>query len=545
MKTKLSKLVAFLLAATVTLSFVGCSDDDKNNDSKDTSAANTSSTTKNDEKTLDSIEKVSSFNYMGIGTGKSDEEYQNSYVAKLLEEETGYKVNYNQPPSDLTDAMTAINNIFLVKEDYQAVLTSKDQFYSLMAANALYDITELVGMTKNLKDAIPDLGWDMASKNGKIYGIPTKSPKLSANTAICYRLDWLKEYNEENPNDQIPLPSEENDFTMTTSDFKKMLEYFSTKVPEGYKAMNVDTNNVYLEVILPAFGIYGEWAEVDGKVEYIINQPGFEDYVAYMQELFDEGLISYQATSGDANSVKLLQSRSIGAGKVAHWNAVTIEKSDESPTDDNIGYTKVLIPDSAKGDTSKVRMWAKESYEYFTCIPKFAEPEQAAAVIDWADKKLDPDLFRRFTIGEEGKTYELKDGKYFPILPLFDEQHGLADKYLNGTREEYGDYWLCRTRKSEAQNKLYSVIDYDIDKIAIMNPIDFMPPNDVYDQYYSGVNIDIKTILVKTLFQDASARSSLDDAIATWNNNNGSEITQAVNEWYQNWPNKDTFQYVD
>lgn len=81
-------------------------------------------------------------------------------------------------------------------------------------------------------------------------------------TAICFREDWLEEYNKENPEDEIPVPSEENGYSMTTSDFKKMLLYFKEKVPQGGYPMTVDVNNVYVENILPAFGIYQEWADV-------------------------------------------------------------------------------------------------------------------------------------------------------------------------------------------------------------------------------------------------------------------------------------------
>ncbi|MGL4337183.1 MAG: hypothetical protein ACRCST_09850, partial [Turicibacter sp.] len=354
----------------------------------------------------------------------------------------------------------------------------------------------------------------------------------------------LKEYNEANPDKAIAIPSEENGYTMTTTEFKEMLTFFKGKVPTGGAAMSVDMNGVFLEGILPAFGVYNEWADVNGQLEYFINQPGFENYLAYMQDLFAAGLISYQATSNDANTVKQLQAQNVGAGRVPHWNAVTIEKTDTQEIDENIGYLRVLVPDDAKGDTSKVRMMAKDGYSYYTVIPKFATPEQAAAVVDWSDKKLEKELFTKATIGTEGETFEIKDGNYYPINPAFDEQQGLSDKYLTGTREEdYSKMWLARTRKTQAQDKIFSVIVHDMKNTGILSPVMVMPPNDVYDNYFTGADIEVKTNLITAIYQTGSS-ATLEDIQAVWEANYGNDIDDAVAQWYSTWELKDSFNPV-
>lgn len=487
-------------------------------------------------------ETVDSFRYYGMATGLTTEEYNQSPIAKLVEEHTGYKVAYDQQPADTSDAQNAITNIFMTRSDYQAVIVSKNQFYSLLAMDALKDITPYVDQSVNLKDQISGFGWDTAKKNGSIYGIPVKDARKSSDVGIAFREDWLREYNAEHPDAAIDVPSKENGYTMTASDFKTMLTYFKTKVPKGGKAMNVDVNGVFLENILPAFGIEQQWVDVDGKLEYYINQPGFEDYMDYMQGLFDEGLISYQATSGDPSCVKLLQARTIGAGRIPHWNAVTIEKSDAGDVDDGIGYISVLVPDEYKGQPDKVKMFAREAYAYYTVIPKYASDAQAAAVVDWADKKLEKDFFLNLVLGKENETFTIKNGEYYPILPQFDEQRGIADKFLDGTREEdYSKYWLCRTRKTPAQDKMFSRINYNIDKYGVKDPTTVMPPNDVYDNYFSGAVTEVTTALIKSLYQSES-RPSLGDVQQVFKANKGDEITDAVNSWYTSWTEKDQFQ---
>lgn len=552
MKKRVKKSLAMLLLTTGMFSLMACNKKPSGDETvaptkageESNGAGENNAGGTQEAKSLDDYEKVSEFNYFSIASGVETEQLNNSVSAKLVEEQTGYKVTYDQAPADATDAQTAITNIFLLKSDYQAVKVTKAQFYTLLELDALADITEYVDASKNLKEQIADFGWQTATKDGKIYAIPQKNPMNTNNVAICYRVDWLNEYNTANPGNEIPVPSEENGYSMTLTDYKTMLTYFATKVPQGGKAMAVDTNGVYLENILPAFGIYQEWAEVDGKLTYVANQPGFADYMAYIKDLYDSGLIQYQATSNDSGVVKSLQAQTVGAGRIAHWNANTVEASETASTNDNIGYITALIPDANKGDASAVRVFSTEGYAYYTVIPKYASKEQAAAVIDFADKKLEKDFFIKLVLGEEGVTYTVENDEYYPILPAFDESQGLADKFMDGTREEdYTKYWLCRTRKTPAQNKMFSIANFNIVNTGIQNPTSIMPPISEYDTYYSFAHVEVINQLVKTLYQ-TGVNTTVDEIKAVFSGNNGDEVTNAVNNWYSTWESKDSFNNV-
>lgn len=564
MRKKFEKVCAVMLAGSMVLSMAGCGKGKDNNQKTDettpteaaasddsaaktddsTSTEATTAPTEEAAKSLADYPKVDSFNYYNIAAGVTDEELNASPMAKLVEDYTGYKVTYTQAPADPVDGQTAVTNVFMLKQDYQAVKVSKDQFYTLLASNALLPITEYVNGSTNLKSCISDFGWETATKDGEIYAIPQKGAKACSNVGLCYRVDWLNEYNAANPSTAIPVPSEENGYSMGLTDFKTMLEYFKTKVPDGGYAMAVDYNTVFQENIMPAFGIYQDWQDVDGKLTYIINQPGFADYAAYMEGLFDEDLILYQATSNDAGAVKSLQSRNVGVGRAAHWNAYAIETTNAAEgtdlsqyTDDTIGYIKVLVPDDAVGDASKAIIKASEGYGYYTVVPNFATPEQAAAVVDFADKKLDNDFYLKLVLGTEGETFTVKDGAYYPILPQFNDLQGLSDKFIDGSREDVmGDYWLCRTRKTAAQDKIFSAINYDI--TVTTAPTVVMPPNEAYDTYFNAASTEVKNAIVTTMFQK-DAPFDLQAIQDKWVEFEGNTITDSVNSWYSTWDLKD------
>lgn len=558
MKNKLKKVLSVVLVGTMMFSMTACSDKQEEKVTSDNVASEKNAEQKENnagsekqELSLVDCAKVDSFNYYNIAAGVSDEEFNNSDLAKMVEEYTGYKVSYSQTPADVTDAQTAITNVFLLKQDYQAVKVTKDQFYTLLAMGALAPMTDYVNASENLKEVISSFGWDTATQDGEIYGIPQKNPMPSSSVGICYRADWLEEYNVANPTATIEEPSAENGYSMSLSDFKTMLVYFKEKVMSGGYAFAIDTNNVFLENILPAFGIYQDWADIDGKLTYVIEQPGFEAYVEYMEDLYDEGLILYQATSNDAGAVKSLQTGNAGAGRIAHWNAYTIETNNvaegtelSTHTDENIGYIQALVPDECKGDASKVRVYATEGYPYYTVIPNYATEEQIASVVDYADQKLDKEFFLKMILGTEGVTYTVQDGEYYPVLPAFNDSQVLSDKFMDGTREEdYAKYWLCRTRKTAAQDKMFSMINYNIGATGIMSPITVMPPNEEYDMYFSAANTEVKNALVTSMYEK-NVVVDLTIIQQKWNEYEGAVINESVNKWYETWENKDIFNAV-
>lgn len=534
MRKKSIKVIAAALCATLSLGMLTACGGNSNSTSEASSGAPTSGADPA------AVEPVKEFTYMGINTGMTTEEYNNYPLAGIIEEHTGYKVHYDQAPNG-EDVTTAINNIFINRDDYQAICVSKDQFYSLLAQDALKDLTPFIENTKNMKNVISEFGWKTATKDGRIYGLPRKDPRVVCNATIVYREDWLKEYNDLTSGEQIPLPSEENGYTMSLSDFRTMLEYFKTKVPQGGAAFHVDPNAVVQESIMPAFGIYGEWSDVDGKLLYYVDHPNFGKYLEWMQGLFDDGLMTYAATSEEPSVVKLMQAEQLGAGRVFHWNAAAIEGSEG--TDDRIGYIAVLVDDKNKGDVSKVRQFASEAYQAFTVVPKFATDEQAAAVIDWSDKTADEDFFRLMVLGEEGKTFTVKDDEYWPILPAFTDERNMADRYLTICREEDMEkYWLCRTRKTPAQDKLFGRTNVNIFETGIKSPIAVMPPNEVYDTKASTAQREVLTSLVQTMF--SNQRMSVEELRQVYAANGGEEVTAAVNEWYSTWPEKDSYNPV-
>ena len=565
----MKKAIAMLLTAALSVTLLaGCGGDDGGSSSASGGGNSQSSTQGNKEstpasdagnssegeqggqKTLADYEKETNLRSFVINAGITDEQFNDLDIAKLIAEKTGYNITYVQAPSGEADAK---NNIFMLKQDYQIVNVTKDEFYVLMMQGALKPLTEYVEASTNLKEAMTDVVWDSArGSDGEIYGIPYCQPKNVTNNGLAYRLDWLNEYNAEHPDAQIPVPSEENGYSMGLSDFKTMLEYFKGKVGDGGYPMAVRNGLALINPILPAFNIYQEWVEINGKLTYYVEQPGFEDYGKFIDNLYDTELMYYAKSPQDTNDITMMQQGLAGVCLANHWEALNIERvsapegtNTNEYTDDRFAYIAALVPDDCVGDASKVRVLSAQYVDQYGVVPAHNTDAQAAGVVDFVDKKLDKDLFLALTIGVEGDTFEIRNGEYYPILgeEHFDKMT-YADKFLNGSRmEDYSKYWLARARKSQAQEKIFFTINYNVDNTGIKNPVTMMPPNDTYNEYWAKINSELNAALTLNLFDKASTYDH-SAILNVWKTYNGPAVTDSINEWYSTWGSKDDFNLV-
>ena len=513
------------------------------------------------EGTLKDYERATGFNAMVTNGGIADDAFNSQKLANTIREATGYDVQFTQLPK--ADVDTTVQNIFMLKENFQYVFVTKAQFNMLVAEGVLAPLTEYVNASSNLKEVISEIGWGSATFDGEIYAIPNSDPRECTSKGFYFRKDWLNEYNAQNPGAEIAMPSEENGYSMSVSNFTKMLEFFQTKVNAGGKALCIEVDPassnytedkpVYLQTILPAFGINSEWADVNGELVYILEQEGFEAYAKYMEGLFDAGLIYYQATKNDTNAVNSLMNDMAGVALVSHTKPYSLEtkRAPEGTTDlDNFvdevfaGYISALVADEHEGDASAVRVWSKKTYNQYIVCPAYNTPAQTAAVVDYCDSKLDKDLFIRLTIGTEGETFYTKDGGYYPILPAFNDEMNLADKFLSGTREaDYAEYWLARTRKTAAQGRMFGMINYNIEQTGIMDPINMIPSIDTVEENFATARNAVVESLILSIF-DSSKEFNLAEVQKLWNSKKGEKIEKAVNEWYATWEYKDTYNDV-
>ncbi len=358
-------------------------------------------------------------------------------VAKVIEEETGYKVQYDMLPQD--KAEDKLNLIMASGEAYDYIYThggsSWKALYSDYAKRgALVDLGPLIEEHgPNIKAAVTPSSWDMMTVDGKIYGIPFPSVNF-VGTSLAIRQDWL---------DQLGLP-----MPTTTEEFKNVLRAFKEKDPGGNGDQNIPmTINGAAPMVtnlVGAFGIANGWNPKDGKLVPQPMDPGFPAYLTYMNELFEEGLLEKEfAVNKDATMREKFSNGRAGVITL-HWADVPAVLDALEKNEPNAKFA--FVPPLKGPDGQAALSSNGGGLDRISFIPKSAK--NIEETIKFFNAKLEPETFKRIAIGDEGTHYTFENGAYSPILPAFNDERNQANNYLTGVDENnYATYWQARVRK--------------------------------------------------------------------------------------------------
>ena len=471
-------------------------------------------------------------------SGKSIESVNSNSNALLIEQLTGYKVNYTQLPA--ADASKTLNNELMDKKQYDAMKLTKDQFSDLVNQDLLVDLTDALSVfAPDLLASISAESWEVVTVDGKIYGIPERASSDNIENPIVLNYDLMLQCN-------LDMPE-------TLDEFTEVLRVMTEKL--GKPALTFDKYTPLVYAISSAFGIYSYWQEyeIDGKTEvrFYMDAPRYDEYVAYMSNLYALGYIDQEVptlTSADAITrfVNGFKSSSEGAKAGAFagslWSVPSIvtglesngviDANQASSTLENyLGYVRALKQNAS--DEEKV--YRSSGYTYITAIP-FYMAENAGYALDWMNSKIkdtaEADNFRQMVLGSENVHWTTTSEGYIPIYPAFAEKDD-ASYYMTGSNEaKYTEYWKARVRKQPELYRAWSELMADADKVGVYNIVDFTPPIEDYNKNRAAIEEyaqDQFFIMLK------EGTGKMSEYLTKLNGlQGGSEATKAINEWYNN-----------
>ncbi len=430
-------------------------------------------------------------------------------LAKEIEDKTGYKVEYFLLPKDKPEEK--LNIEIASGADYDILTLTPTQYYTLVVQGALQPIDDLVAKYgDNLKKAISPASWELGKYNGKLYGVPQKNERANIESTIVFRQDILTELT-------LKTPETLDDFYTT---LKTIKEKKPDMIPLTGQAMSIGT-------IYSAFGLYTDWAEVEGQLLPRIKQPQMKEYFTFMKKLYKEGLID---NDWSVNKTAQAQEKFVG-GKAAmisgNWN----DASNMAPSlAKNVPTSKMGFMNPLQGKDGKAGIQDSDKLLYVHAIPKSSKKAEDA--IKFMNEKLKFDTFTFLTLGEKGVTFNEDKGVYSPIMPIFTERRGNAYWYLNGIHEkEYADMWLARVRRTPTLFEAFNALNKDYDKYAKKNPIAFMPPLQEVGKNSQTISQKEVDYFLKFLL-DGEQLDGFDKFIKEWDSSGGAEMSKAINTWY-------------
>lgn len=446
----------------------------------------------------------------------------NADVAKeIMEEITGYEVVYHNLPAE--NASEKLMLEIASGAEYDMIYRCKVKDYrELVSQNAVVDITELLDKYgSEVLQNVGELDWSMVTdENGVVTGMPYPGNQQSADTlygvfsgGIAFRSDVLEELGKEIPE--------------TIDEFYDVLVAYKEKTGSAGLTMK---GTAVQAPIASAFGFGDcEWYDVDGELVNRIRLDGYKDYIEFMQKLYAEGLLDNDMPiNSSSNCREKFANNTALCLPMNFWDIPTIKSAMEvSNPDAKAVFSVALAADEESTGLVTIANGASE----ICVIPKTAKNPEHAMI--WYNIISNAENCKSIYIGEEGVSYEVVDGEYYPIFPAFDE-YANSDKYtgsVNGS--EMKKQWMARARKTTEMAEAFEQMNEDADRFERYDSVEKYATNlPAIKEYSSSLNSAINDILVAGIVEGSDAQSVVDEVIATWERDGGLECEKEINEWY-------------
>jgi putative aldouronate transport system substrate-binding protein len=366
--------------------------------------------------------------------------------------ELAQKLNINfQWTSVPYDGAPEKRQISLASGDYPAVFLlvpyidhfSQADLLKYGQQGVLVPLNDLIDQyAPNIKAALdqnPDYKAMNTAPDGNIYGLNgnTACFHCSYPNKLWVNTGWMQKLGISTPK--------------TTDDFKKMLEAFKTKDPNGNgKADEIplsgstETFGVHVIPFLMNAFIYDDdhtYLTMDnGKVGFAPTQPQWKEGLAYIKSLYDAGLIDPGAFTQNASALsKIGNSNLLGAGAGMH-PGIFVDNASPSTKD----YNSIPPIAGPNGVSYATFSYAGNPGASFVITNK-ASKEQQIAAIKMLDYLYTYDGQLHSNVGVEGKNWrQPKDGETAldpTKQPKFATIAGKpGDKPANDTWAQLGQY---------------------------------------------------------------------------------------------------------
>ena len=467
-------------------------------------------------------EELPTLRYLGTGGGDDPNEL---WGAKMLEEQTGYMVEYERLSRE--NVPEALSLVIISGEVYDVVQTYgnrsglKELVMDFARRGALTQLDDLISQYgANIRRGIPESSMNIFRVNGNTYILPAKIPVDRSDWNVMARMDWLQTLGLDEPT--------------TTEEFANALRTLRDEDPgnlgERLLPFVIGPPN-QVHGVLGAFGIANDWNVVGDRMVAREELPGFKDYLAYMRGLYEEGLLDPEFPINKRSN--LLEKFSSGRAAFVMMRVWSLGGVDDALQKNAPGYSWAYL-DPLIGPNGDQGLYQQYSYDFISFVPKASRhPDHA---VRWIDAKLDPETFKLQSIGIEGVHHVANaDGTYSPIQPKFFDELNAQPYFLVGSDEEsYSVYWMTRAQKDARMYRGFLELNVPAEQ-ARWGKLDYIG-------IAAGLTVwGEKAQQLLTMTNDFMTQviagveplSAVDDYVARWRAEGGAAASAEINSWYR------------
>ena len=456
-----------------------------------------------------SAEEVDKSKTIKVLTSSKSFDMNADYVSKLLEDKTGYHVEYEYYSDQNQLAMEVASG---TEADIINLLST--MYQTLLAQGALKDISGLLENHADIKEEISDLGWLYVTHDGGIYGIPQVDDAVYAG-GIGYREDIFADHGYTEP--------------ATIDEFYQLL----SDIKNDTGLIPLTGNSAVEAVIASAFGLSYDFI-VDEETDTIkswLRQDGMKEYLTWMNKVYTEGLIDvdWPVNTGSTINEKMSSGEAVMT-YAGHWSTLTWVNALRDAGDED-AYFKSIVP--LEDSTGKRHIAVSNGVPLVWAIPVTKSDEEADYALGMVASRLEPETYWLFNDGIEGTHYNVdENGLPIPVLPIFTDDMSNGHEYQIGRNKDVHPLsWMARVHKTQVQWDTF----YDANSKAAKygfegKPLTFAQFPE-YTEYYSVLNTLCNDYFIQVIAGTESL-DTYDDFVAEWEAAGGKALEDAATEWY-------------
>ncbi|MBS6646693.1 MAG: extracellular solute-binding protein [Clostridiaceae bacterium] len=396
------------------------------------------------------------------------------------------------------------------------MLTNKESFSRWAAEGMLMDITDKVGEYDNLKNEISQLGWNLSSYEGRIYGVPLLRYDQTPMTLFCNKtfMDNLKI----NPED-----------VKTVEDWHEMLRRFTFEDPDGngiddtYGILASDNDySLPVRAFLDAFDAATN-KYVNGEyIPYYLTDE-YKEYLKFMNGLYKEGIIDpeYVVTTGQQRWDKAVSNK-YGCFL---WFWMTTELRTMAYDLENL----VPMAPPLKADKTQSKVRYENPVRNYTAITKNCKyPEKVLEILDWGCSE---EGGKFVFAGIEGLDYEQTGDK----VNIKEDRRGkntslrfiiLGTQRPNVNTPLLEDLMLQAFGETSLEALKVSNEYGMVDEVGLSVP--YFPELAMYD-----LTQPVKEFRDKAIMGTVNLENDWDTYVADYRRAGGEEQIKLMTEWYE------------
>lgn len=329
------------------------------------------------------------------------------------------------------------------------------------------------------------------------------------NGGLVVRKDWMDKLN-------LAVP-------VTVDDFYQVLKAFKEQDPNGNGQSDelplVAEKNV--NFMAECFGTGTDFIDLDGQAIYGPLMPEYREFVETMAQWFQEGLIDpdFTVTDNKMLQAKFVENRAGAYNGNVGGSATLLEiMRDTTPDMNFVGVTNLKKDANALVYSSLGDLKQSFTNDCSMITTKCTNIDATLRLLDWP---YGEEGFEVFNWGEEGVTYEWRDGKKYYTDEILNNPEGFPlDRALTRyamamcqySMPKDPEYWVQASLRYDYQ--LEAIDNWGmVDKAIAMPPISRTPEEATrYAQIMSEINTLRDEVTTKIIIGTESI-AALDDMI--------------------------------